>query len=218
MTALTFPLTFPEDLRISTVSFNLVPTVEVTPLRSGAIMAADLGPSLWNADYRSAPLQMDKLGVARAFLDTLSSTQPFYGYDYPRRWPYAYRRSHWTGLGGFNGTGQMTVVQSNLVEVTITTLPIGFVLTPGDYFHFDYGTRRALHRIVVGGTANGSGVVNLEVRPEIRAGWDSGSPASKTVTFYQPSARMLVVPGSYQESIDMPPAIGRISFRAVQTL
>lgn len=223
MTAVTFPRTWPDDFRIASSSFTLVPTVEVTPLRSGAQMAADLGPSLWNAEYRSAPLTMDRLGAARAWLDTLSSVQTFYGYDYPRRWPYAYRRNHWTGLlvGGnpFDGTGQLTAVQSNEVEVTIGTLPIGFILTPGDYFAFDYGTSsRALHRIVVGGTANGSGIVNLEVRPEIRTGWQSGSPPSRTVNFYQAAAKMIVLPGSVQESIDIPPSVGRLNFRAVQSI
>lgn len=218
MTALTFPRDFPCDMRVVASSFVLAPMVEVTPLRSGLALAAELGPSLWQMQVNSGPLNMADIGVVRGFMDTLSSLNTFNAYDPWRQYPYAYRRSHWDGLGGFAGLCTLTTVQSNNVEITLAGLPVGFILTVGDYLAFDYGTSRALHRVSVGDTADGAGVADIEVRPEIRAGWGgTNSPPSASVNLYRASAKMMVIPDSYNENIEIP-AYGRVSFRAIQTL
>ena len=216
MVALTFPRDYPCSMRTTTCSFALMPMVEVAPLRSGVALADELGPSLWQMEVSSGQLNMADMGVVRGFLDTLSSLNPFNAYDPFRAYPYAYRQGHWNALGGFTGTCMLSTVQSNNVEIGLTLLPVGFIFTAGDYLSFDYGTSRALHRVSVGGVADGAGAVSLEVRPEIRPGWNASSPLP-TVSLYRAAAKMLVVPGSVSESIELP-AYGRVSFRAIQTL
>lgn len=56
-------------------------------------------------------------------------------------------------------------------------------------------------------------VADVEVRPHVRTG---GTPP-RTVYLYQPSAEMQLLPGTYQESVDVD-GFGKISFEAEQRL
>lgn len=222
MAAQTFPTDFPDEFRIESSSFVLVPMLKLTPTRSGLTYAEELGPALWRCSVRSGPLNMARMGVARGFIDSLSGINTFNAFDHWRQYPYAYRRNKWVGLtvgvDPFDGTCRLVSVAGDNVEIGLSLLPIGFVLTVGDMLSFDYGVYRALHRVVVGGTAGGGGTVTIEVRPEIRPGWaGSNSPPFALVSLYRAAARMFAVPGSYQEDISTP-GYGRVSFSAVQSL
>lgn len=211
--AITFPRAIPDELSAHLVgmTFKLQPMLEISPLRSGKQIAADLGPALWVGEYSSARLNATRFGVVRAWVDTLMSTQEFYGFDKFRERPLAYGR---TGFpGGFTGACTVSAFSAPFA-LTLSGLPTAFVLAPGDYVSFDYsaGITRALHRIVAGGTAAG-GSLALEVRPTIRSGLTAGQAA----TVYRSAARMIILPDSYDEAVTAPD-MGQISFKAIQTL
>lgn len=223
--AISFPRTRPDSLHVTSMQFLLQPVLEISATRGGKQLGIDLGPSLWYAEWQSAPMEEEDFGEARAFFDTLASSEAFYAYDNLREYPVTYKSSGWSGLTvsaiPFDGTCYMTDVLDNQVEIVLSSLPIGFILKPGDYLAFDYGGAdqyRALHRVSAMGVADGSGNMAVEVRPYIRAGWEGGeSPGHRAVTLYRPSAKMVVVPGSYSESLPVN-RYGSVSFKAVQTL
>jgi len=205
--AITFPRGMPDELHVAGLSFILKPMIEVSPLRSGRLIAADLGPAIWIGEWSTSILVPAQVGIVRAWFDTLSSLREFYGYDKLRERPVA-------GFPvGFTGACTLTSVSAPY-GVTLGSLPAGVVLSPGDYLSFDYnsGTNRALHRIAAGGTS-AAGSVTLEVRPEVRSGYAGGA----AVSLYRASARMLVIPDSYSESLSLPD-LSTISFKAVQSL
>jgi hypothetical protein len=217
MAIITFPRAVPDSLTVVGMSFPPAPMIEVTPLRSGRRISKELGPTLWRGHWQSSRMRPDKAGQVRAWYDTLLSLEEFYGYDKLREYPLAYS----TGWGGlmvgaspFSGSGVLTTVAGNNVEMTIGSLPIGFVLSPGDYLAFDYSTSlRALHRCSAGATASGAGSLTVEVRPHVRPGWAVAAP----VMFYRPAARMIILPGTYQEDIAAR-IFTTISFDAIQSL
>ncbi|MPZ41604.1 MAG: hypothetical protein GEU95_26875 [Rhizobiales bacterium] len=220
MALITFPRAKPDELTIVGLSFILDPVQEVTPTRGGKQIAADLGPTLWTAEMRSGQMEEDDFGIVRAWFDTLSSLEEFYGYDKLREYPVSYGAADFAAMtvGGnpFDGTCSLANVVDNGLTVQLNSLPVGFKLRPGDYLAFEYGTSdelRALHRVSAGGDADGSGELDVEVRPRVRTGWE----AAATVMLYRPAARMVVMPKSYTETI-IPPTFGEVSFRAIQTL
>jgi hypothetical protein len=206
-----FPRAMPDELttRLVGLSFKLQPMIEINPLRSGRQIAADLGPALWFGEYSSGVLSAARFGVVRAWIDTLLSTQEFFGFDKFRERP----------LGGLpvGFTGACTVSSfTPPFALTLGSLPFDFILAPGDYVSFNYnsGATRALHRIVAGGTSSViDGSLTLEVRPAIRSGLVAGAAAN----VYRAAARMIILPNSYDENIT-PPDFGTVSFKAIQTL
>lgn len=202
------------------LSFKPAPMIEITPLRSGDQVAADLGPTLWRAKYQAINLTEEEAGNARAAYDTLLSLNYFWGYDKVRAYPLAYAVSQFAGLtvGGspFDGTCTLTTVASDNLTATLATLPIGFTFSRGDYVAFGYDSgRQALHRVSLGGTADGSGVAAVELRPFVRPGWSTGA----TVSLINPAAKMLIVPDSFDEQLQArSPVFASVSFEALQTL
>lgn len=214
-----FPRTIPTALKASKPKFIQKHMEALSPLRSGGLVSVETGPTLWSVSFKTSVLNELEIGEVRAFFDTLASSESFYLWDFMRDYPYAYRDSHWSGLtvsgSPFDGTGSIVSVSSVYV-ITIEDLPAGFQLKTGDYLAFSYGSSgeyRALHRVSANATANGSGVIAVEVRPQIRAGWSVGA----TVDFYRPSGLFTVIPDSYDEDIDVT-FMGTIVFQAIQNL
>jgi hypothetical protein len=67
--------------------------------------------------------------------------------------------------------------------------------------------------VVAGGVANGSGLASVEVRPHVRPGWT----VATNVDLYRPSARMLMIPDSWDEQIEPPNSL-TVGFSSVQSL
>ncbi|MBP2160259.1 MULTISPECIES: hypothetical protein [Asticcacaulis] len=66
-------------------------------------------------------------------------------------------------------------------ELTLKGLPVGYVLSPGDYLGFSYGAepeRHALHDLASGGTANEDGEVTVEVSGFVRLGALANRPVN----------------------------------------
>ena len=216
---ISFPRAIPAELLVAGLSFYPDPMIEVTPLRSGRQVSVDLGPTLWRGKWTSGNLDDDRFAEVRAWYDTLLSAETFFGYDllreYPRKYPGGFAGLT-VGASPFSGQCQLAAVASNNVEVDLAALPIGFVLSVGDYIAFDYGAddgSRALHRVSAGAIADSDGLVTLEVRPHVRVGWQ----ADAAVSLIKPSAKMIIVPGSYSETTT-DQSFGNISFEAIQTL
>lgn len=221
MTAITYPRSFPTWFKgMSQCRFQLEYQQELAPDGNGDQIARDLGPTLWKADYRTDILQPDKMGELEAWLDSLENGgQTFWGYDFRRPYPLAYPDG-FTGMtradgGSFDGTCTLgTISDSRLIP--LTDLPASFVFSPFDCLAFAYGEDDdsfALHRIMAGVTANGSGAVTVEVRPHVRVGWEAGA----TVNLAKPSCLMRLVPDSYSPD-QQARGKGVISFKAAQTL
>jgi hypothetical protein len=225
---ITFPRTMPAELiaRMSTCIFDLEYMQDVAPTRGGANIVRDLGPALWRASFQSARLVPATFKIVEAWLDSLGgSVKPFYAYDMQRTYAATYPAGY-AGLtralagGAFDGTALLAAVAGDNVTVTLgtsgdhtTALPVGFTLITGDYLAFDYsGSIRALHRIVADGVADSNGVVAVEVRPQVRAGWSGAS-----VQLATPSGKFLIVPGSVKKSMQ-PAGYVNLSFDGVQSL
>lgn len=219
MAIITFPRDKPDELRLVDPTFRLLPMQEITPLRSGGQVAANLGPSLWAADFTSKPLRGRELGIVRAWFDTLASVEECYVYDPRFQYPVSYTAAQFAALTAsgspWNGTGILATVAANNVEIGLDNLSDTFKLRPGDYLSFNYGSSsRALHRAAASADAV-AGEMTIEVRPHVRPGWDGGSPLP-TVTFYRAAARMFIVPNSYSERASG--SLVAVSFQAIQSL
>lgn len=114
-------------------------------------------------------------------------------------------------------TPQITNVNANSRDVTISGLPAAYVLTEGDLVSFNYlssPVRYGLHKVVTGATANGSGVATVELMPPLRP----GHSVPFNIRLNKPYCKAVIVPGSYQ-----PPVYDRrgravFSFDWMQTL
>lgn len=225
-----FPRALPAELlaRMSTCLFSFDYMQDIAPTRGGVNIVRDLGPALWHASFQSALLVPNSFKIVEGWLDSLGgSVNTFYGYDLARtyaiNYPNGYAALNRANSGGsFSaGTVLLAAVAGDNVTATLgsigapaTTLPAGFVMSVGDYLAFDYnsGISRALHRVVAGGTADTNGVLAIEVRPQIRAGWSGSS-----VQLATPSGKFLVLPGSVKKSSQQGWGT-TVAFEGVQTL
>lgn len=186
-------------LRMSTIRTRLVDVQEISGLRSGQIVVADLAPKYWEFDISVITMDSDTARRVQAVIESLGgSIGSFYLGDPRAAYPAADRGGVMLGAS----TVQIASLNSNNYELTLKGLPPGYKLTPGDMLDFDYGSpsKRALHRIYYGGIADGSGVTPvLRVAPHI----EPGAAVDAVVTLIQPSALVKMVPGSFD------PGVGR---------
>lgn len=217
---LTFPRAMPDGLRPVGMSFVLQPVVELSPLRSGRTISLDLGPSLWAASWQSPPLDEEQAGIVSSWYDTLLSSKTFLAYHKLRQYPLAYSKTGWPNWSpAFDGTVLLASVNVNLVELNLSGCPAGLILSVGDFLGFrNVSGAYELHRVAVGATANGAGLMTVEVRPPVRPGYPVGSPGARHVSLYRPPAEMFIQPGSWSETITGSGDFTSVSFSAIQTL
>lgn len=184
---------------------------ETSGIGTAEFLAADLGAPYWEADVTSRPYPHQE---ARALLARLlalrGSLGAFYLYDPRACYPAADRR----GFLIEGATVLVDSVESNRRDLNLKGLPAGYVLTAGDYVAITYlTTRRALHLVVVGGTADGSGDLQVELAPTIRP----GVAADDAVSLARPAAKVKLLPDTLAvEKASTTRA--RLRFRARQTL
>jgi len=213
---LTFPLatTQLDDLiPVGPVKWRLKENQELSGVGSGQILAAELAPSLWEADVSSAEYPHDRIDQLQARIEALDgSIRAFYLTDPKRRYP------QYDPDGSIFGSAVAVInsIDASNRAISISGLPASYVLTVGDFFAFDYGTpaRRAFHRVVETVAANGSGVTGLfEVRPHIR----TGATAGLSVSLISPSLKCIIKPNTL-DSGRVSPVLSQLSFSAVQRL
>lgn len=205
-----------DTLRIMSVRWILQEQQEYSGLGSGEFLVADLGPRLWKADVAFATMADADAAEVQADFETLDGgMSEFYLYDPRKRYPRADPDGSILGASSV----QIATLGSNNKSLTVSGLPAGYVLSKGDFFHFDYGTspvRRALHRIVETVTANGAGVSPVfEVRPHFRAGVQTGL----AVKLKKPAAKMRLIPGSFDPGMgNLGGITSGMAFQAMQAL
>jgi hypothetical protein len=150
----------------------------------------------------------EAMQVQAFLLSTGDGLQTLRLYDPRHRWPAS-------DFGGATVGDSVAVKAVTDGAISFKGLPAGFVLTPGDYFAFDYGTpaRRALHQLLEGATADGSGETGaLACVPPIR----QGAAADDAVTFKQPEGTFMLVPGTLQQGGAIPTV--EFSFDFIQVI
>ena len=196
MSALAFPLTLAQGFDVlcpATGEIELVEPVEESRTAGGAILRSSLGEPLWRGrltmtlrGHRQAMAAEAVAALLRRPGATFLATDP--RYRGPRLDP---------GGGALGAaTPSLHTLDADNRRIRVQGLPAGYVLSPGDLIGWTYGSpaRAALHRLVTGATADGSGITPLfEVAPRIR-----GGAASASVELVRPVCRAVLdewVPG-----------------------
>lgn len=210
--ALTFPLDLGPLLHVMQVRFWLQTAQQRSLLANGDVLVADVAPSYWMAEMTLINMDFRDAKALQAKFEALDgSKNPFYLYDprceYPAEDPGGYI------IGA--ATPVVSSVSGNNKEMTITGLPGGYVLTAGDMFHVNYGPsnqRRFLGRVITGGIATG-GSVSIEFRPHVEV---TNMLNGKTISFVRPSAKMKLIPDSFEPGVTRQVLTSGMSFQASQ--
>ena len=216
--AITFPIPVADyfaGLRIASASIYLPEAMEISQTGGGEILTADLGARLWRGSASMVPGLVADVAAAEARLSVLrQSGRSFFacpvGNAYPRADP----------DGSILGVSAPVIASlaANNRELTISGLPIGYVLSAGDFLSFSYGAdpvRYAFHQVVVGSTADALGITGqIEVTPHIRP----GAAVAAAVTLIRPAFKAVVIPGSYAAAMIGPRIASGQAFQFQQTL
>jgi hypothetical protein len=219
MAALTYPLSraeFQARIRVASATFHDQEQLETSGLASGQILRADIGPQLWRGTVTLVPGYHDDVQAVEARLSILRRSGASFFISDPRR---IGPRSDPEGTTLGASTVQIHTLVTGNREIRLKGLPSGYVLSEGDMLSFSYSvgsvTLYALHRLVVGATADGSGVTPaFEVTPPIRP----GAAVDAAVVLVRPYCKAIMVPGSVRYGTAAPRITGGASFEFLQTL
>jgi len=184
----------------------------------GSPNVAEIGPPMWSAKYATRILDRATFAAVDAWLVSLRGGLRMFKAAVPlARWPLAYPRG-FAGLlvsaSPFTGSGTLTSIGAGRDTITVSALPVGFVLAAGDWLSIPVGSRQHLHRILEGGTASGGGAVNLTVEPTINPSVTTDTPPA--VLFDRPYCEMVL---SAEANIVRDASRGgQVSFEGVQVL
>lgn len=206
---------FADLLPVASVKWKLREHQEISGLGSGQILVAELAPPLWTADVVLAAMRNEDAGKVQGLIESLDGgLRSFYLYAPQRIGP----QSDPDGTLLSTSTVKIYSLDVNNKEMRLYGLPPGFVLSAGDFMSFDYGsnpTRRAFHRVLNTVTADGSGITpTFEVRPHLR----SGVATDIVVTLVKASAKVMIVPGSFDPGTADPVVTTGMSFSAIQRI
>jgi hypothetical protein len=218
MALLTFPLSlagFADGLRVRSFGWDLSENRRTSETSGGEILVADLGPRLWRGSVQIAPTTYDGQRSAQALAQALrSGSRSFFLSPYKAQYPAA--DPDGSTLGAATPSLQLPVGGFDTVD--ITGLPEGYILTPGDYFSFEYGSdpvRYALHQIVaVSGPADVTGTLTAQFVGRLRPGVADGTE----IRLVKPFCKVLMVPGSFSASTAGLASASGFSFDFQQTL
>lgn len=216
---LAFPLSLAnlnDLLPIETVTWSLGEDQELSSTGDGEILAADLGPRLWQADCSTIAADIDTIEGLRARFNTLDGAiQSFYLSD-PRR-PYPATDPTGTLLAAAEVT--IASIEANRKELTFAGLPAEFVLPRGTMLSVTAGdpSRTALLQLAADVTAvageDETTAGPVELRPHLRPWVD----VDQAVTLLKPVAKMKLVPKSLTV-VQVSPVTHQLRFTARQTL
>lgn len=216
--ALTFPRDLIEPFRVRGCEFDLRHIQARNSARGGLIGVVGLGPSVWTMRYETVPMLEADAAEWEAWLSSLRGGLRLFRAWHPLR---RYGRFYPTGYGGltrygggsFDGTCTLSTVTNSTV-VTLTGLPVGYTFRAGDMLSWEHSTgKNALHRVMLTTTANGVGLAQPTVEPEIRP-----APSGTTVALEKAWCHAVINQGS--ETVKWSPGqrTATVSFAATQTL
>jgi hypothetical protein len=195
--ARTYPLStsaFFDTLPLAGISCTLGDHRTFSETGGGEVIAAGAGKRLWGGQITLDRDVHDLIAAIDADLAALEEPgASFLIYDARKEYPTADPDGSILGAA----TPQIAVLDNNNREMRINGLPAGYVLSKGDYIGWAYASnpvRYALHRIVVGGPADGGGLsAKFEVTPYIREGVTVGTP----VSLIRPVCKAVIPQASY---------------------
>lgn len=202
---------------VSVMSCVIPDTRRFNKTAGGLVISSERGARLWQGSIQMTPLPNADASEIDAKMAVLTgSGMSFLMYDSRA----AYPRSDPTGSILGASSVILNTVNANLNDITLSGLPVGYVISPGDTLSFTYGsapTRYALHRVVSGGTAGGTGITgSIQVSPPLRTGYVAGTSPVKLVKALMTA---VVVPGSYSPPNFQPGKVSSPgSFDFTQTL
>ncbi|WP_336799576.1 hypothetical protein [Kaistia sp. MMO-174] len=198
-------------LVVASVKFGLSYGQETSGQAGGTIRVADLRSPLWTMEAECSTLTLDQLLNVETLIDQIGGSKgSFYAWD-PRR-PFPELDPDGSGLGA--SAVKINSLGADNRSLSLKGLPPGYVVSRGDPLCFDFGGRRAFHRISsVSAAANGGGVTpEFEVVPNLR----TGAATNADVTLKRPTAEMRLVPGSFNGNAQG--MLGSINLQAVQVV
>lgn len=154
------------------------------PEAGGRVGGVQAGFPLWLGIWTLGRVGEARSDEWRAWMARLrGQMRRFYGRDLRRPYP----KAHITGFAGMTRAGggafpgsaltwSETINSDDDSRVTLTGLPVGLILSKGDYIGFKWDAageaaasyhRRALVRVVVGSTASGAGSITVTSEPPI---------------------------------------------------
>jgi hypothetical protein len=189
-------------------SFEPVERQEISRTAGGAPIGKDFGPSLWFGTLTTEELPNDDALDYAALLNSLDGViGTFEAWDLRRPTPRQY-------TDGSASDGVLQSVNANNKALRLSGLNAAQIVSRGDYLSFDYGTNRALHRVMETVTANGAGLTpEFEVRPHLRPGWE----LETDVNLSAPRGIFTRMPGPITATQTRGP-FGVIAFQIVQYL
>ncbi|TMV07318.1 hypothetical protein [Arenibacterium halophilum] len=220
--ALSFPLAkdeFVGTFKLLGSTFELGRQRVVSNLTGGEIRTAEVAPALWEGQMVIASLPHAAGADLAGLLAAL---------EVPGRSFQIYRRSTLSGPvydpRGALLSGYTPVIEefhaTDAERLRLSGFPPGYQLAAGDMLGFDYnpggGTRRALHQVVQGRNADGTGEMQsfITVAPAIRTGAILGTE----VDLIRPHCNAVLVPGSVNTGRIAPAVRTGMSFSWRQSL
>jgi len=216
--ALTFPVStaeFFDTLEVSQMTFDCPEQMQVARTGGGEILPANIGPRLWTGEVSLWDQGHSAVAPVLAMISALREPgASFLAYDLTAPAP----QSDPDGVALATVTPLILALPSDARMLSLKGLPSGFVLTAGDYLGFSYGTnpvRRALHRVVSGVVAGGTGqTAAFEVTPPRRP----GAAINAAVSLIKASCKARIVPGSVSSGAAAAGITSGITFKFMQTL
>ena len=216
--ALTFPVStaeFFDTLEVSQMTFDCPEQMQVARTGGGEILPANIGPRLWTGEVSLWDQGHSAVAPVLAMISALREPgASFLAYDLTAPAP----QSDPDGVALATVTPLILALPSDARMLSLKGLPSGFVLTAGDYLGFSYGTnpvRRALHRVVSGVVASGTGqTAAFEVTPPRRP----GAAINTAVSLVKASCKARIVPGSVAPGTKGQIFTSGITFKFMQTL
>jgi hypothetical protein len=193
MPVLTYPLAladFWSGLRIMSFSMQMGGGLQHQATGGGEVIGAATGQRLWEGDV-ALTMGADH-AKAEALLAVLQDPGRSFMMESHDR-PFPLRDPNGALLGA--SAPIIATLPAGGRSMTLSGLPAGYVLSPGDYLSFTRGSpvRHELVEVVTGAVANGSGVTpEFEVTPGVRP----GTTVSTAVRLARPQFRACIVPGS----------------------
>jgi hypothetical protein len=215
---LTFPLSttqFFNKLPIMTPAFSLGEAMQISVTGGGEVLPAARGTRLWRGQISFGPMKYVEMAEVEGLVEALRQPgRSFMAYDSRYPWPASDPR-------GTIVAARSVVIASlpaGARTITLSGLTSAYAIPPGTYLAFAYGSdpvRQALHRVIVGGVANGAGVTPaLEVVPAIRPGAATGA----AVTLIRAACKARILPGTTEPGESRRGIVEGFTFGFIQTL
>jgi hypothetical protein len=195
-------ITYPRELLDAAVidfeesSFELVNGVSLARSQSDRVLnAIQIADPYWRAHIVTQPLELNERKRWRAWYESLRhGMKTFLAYDLAHEYPIAYPTGIPAGVGSpaWDGTGDVLAIAAH--EAQVGGLPVGFILSEGDYFGLVQSGRYHVFTVPETVVAQSGGIITVPVNPAIPL---TAFTTSATAVFWRPRFQMIVENGSF---------------------